>query len=74
MLSYDAPSGEEIHIHRIGRTGRGGHRGVAYTFLTRTDSRIAGYIVESMETVGQKVPGQLLSLAKTYGEIVARVI
>ena len=33
MFNYDLPGDEEDYIHRIGRTGRAGKSGVAFTFI-----------------------------------------
>ena len=34
MINYDAPKEIATYVHRIGRTGRIGHRGTAMTFVT----------------------------------------
>lgn len=34
VINYDMPHSTEDYIHRIGRTGRAGYVGVAYTFVT----------------------------------------
>ena len=33
VFNYDLPQDEEYYIHRIGRTGRAGRHGIAYTFV-----------------------------------------
>ncbi len=33
VVNYDVPSDEEYYVHRIGRTGRAGKSGMAYTFV-----------------------------------------
>ena len=37
VINYDVPSTPEAYTHRIGRTGRSEHEGVACTFVTGTD-------------------------------------
>ncbi len=37
VFNYNLPDDPENYIHRIGRTGRAGHVGVAYTILTSKD-------------------------------------
>lgn len=37
IFNYDIPQDVESYIHRIGRTGRAGQTGVAYTFVTPRD-------------------------------------
>ncbi|MCM1132954.1 MAG: DEAD/DEAH box helicase [Ruminococcus flavefaciens] len=34
VFNYDIPQDNEYYIHRIGRTGRAGHDGTAYTLIT----------------------------------------
>lgn len=34
VINYDFPNGVEDYVHRIGRTGRAGATGEAYTFFT----------------------------------------
>ena len=35
LINYDMPQEIENYVHRIGRTGRGGHTGVATTFINK---------------------------------------
>ena len=39
VINYDIPQSIENYIHRIGRSGRFGRKGVAINFLTRYDTR-----------------------------------
>lgn len=34
IINYDLPREEEVYVHRIGRTGRAGKKGSAYTFVS----------------------------------------
>ncbi len=34
VINYDLPEDPEIYVHRIGRTARGGQRGIAWSFVT----------------------------------------
>ncbi|WP_094228540.1 DEAD/DEAH box helicase [Methanolobus psychrotolerans] len=34
VFNYDMPQDEESYVHRIGRTGRAGRQGIAFTFVT----------------------------------------
>ena len=53
----------DTHTHRIGRTGRAGEKGVAYTLLTPKDSNFAGDLVRNLEGANQHVTKELLDLA-----------
>ncbi len=37
VINYDLPDVAETYVHRIGRTGRAGKDGMAYTFCTKED-------------------------------------
>lgn len=39
VFCFDVPVNAEDYVHRIGRTGRAGHRGRAYIFATPDDAR-----------------------------------
>jgi ATP-independent RNA helicase DbpA len=48
VVNYDVALSQEIHTHRIGRTGRAGEEGIAITLFTDTDlQEIEGYRNES---------------------------
>jgi ATP-dependent RNA helicase DeaD len=34
VFNFDMPQDEESYVHRIGRTGRAGRQGIAFTFVT----------------------------------------
>lgn len=36
VVSYDMPKYVKAYIHRVGRTGRAGHEGMAVTLVTHT--------------------------------------
>ena len=38
MINYDLPNNRELYIHRIGRSGRFGRKGVAINFVTQRDA------------------------------------
>ena len=43
VINYDIPQEEEYYVHRIGRTGRNGNSGKAYTFVVgRERNKIKG--------------------------------
>ncbi|MBW2644477.1 MAG: DEAD/DEAH box helicase, partial [Deltaproteobacteria bacterium] len=44
VFNYDIPTDPEIYVHRIGRTGRAGKKGIAITLLTPADKRYLGRI------------------------------
>lgn len=40
VINYDLPNDRESYIHRIGRSGRFGRKGVAINFVTNEDIRV----------------------------------
>lgn len=59
VVNFDAPSSVERYMHRIGRTGRAGRDGLAYTFLSSSDSDIFFDLRNALESSGNKVPHEL---------------
>ena len=61
VVNFDAPNNPESYVHRIGRCGRAGKKGVSMTFLAReSDSAIMKDIAKIIENVGQQVPSDLI--------------
>ncbi|PSR93845.1 P-loop containing nucleoside triphosphate hydrolase protein [Coniella lustricola] len=60
VINYDLPSadqgGIEEYIHRIGRTGRIGHQGLATSFYTERDEGLAPVLVRTLLETNQKIP------------------
>mmetsp|Transcript_3036 Transcript_3036/g.6588 ORF Transcript_3036/g.6588 Transcript_3036/m.6588 type:complete len:532 (+) Transcript_3036:85-1680(+) len=67
VMNFDMPKQAEDYVHRIGRTGRAGARGVAYSFFTAADARIARQIIGVMQEANQPVPPELASMAAVGG-------
>mgnify|MGYP006389967379 CR=1 FL=1 len=66
VINYDVAKDIDTHTHRIGRTGRAGQTGTAYTLVTRErDQEFAGLLVRNLEGASQAVPQELLDLALT---------
>lgn len=63
VVNYDVARDIDTHIHRIGRTGRAGTKGDAYTLLTDKDQHFAGHLVKNLQTSNQKVDDNLMALA-----------
>jgi len=67
VINYDFPTGVEDYVHRIGRTGRAGATGVAYTFFCDQDSKYAADLIKILEGANQKVPRDLEDMASRGG-------
>ncbi|KAG6383251.1 hypothetical protein SASPL_157006 [Salvia splendens] len=67
VVNYDFPTGVEDYVHRIGRTGRAGATGEAYTFFGDQDARHASDLVKILEGANQNVPAELREMASRGG-------
>ncbi|KAH9319005.1 hypothetical protein KI387_020774 [Taxus chinensis] len=64
VVNFDIARDMDMHVHRIGRTGRAGDKeGIAYTLVTQKEARFAGELLESLVAAGQDVPTELMDLA-----------
>jgi len=63
VINYDVARDIDTHIHRVGRTGRAGSKGDAYTLVTDKDREFAGHLVKNLESSNQEVTHELMKLA-----------
>eukprot|EP00611_Tribonema_gayanum_P029568 TRINITY_DN7955_c0_g1_i1.p1 TRINITY_DN7955_c0_g1~~TRINITY_DN7955_c0_g1_i1.p1 ORF type:complete len:406 (-),score=173.25 TRINITY_DN7955_c0_g1_i1:60-1277(-) len=56
VINYDLPTNRENYIHRIGRSGRFGRKGVAINFITAGDVRYLRDIEEFYHTQVEEMP------------------
>ena len=56
VINYDLPLNKETYIHRIGRTGRFGTKGIAINFLARSDVHILREIESYYNTTIEEMP------------------
>lgn len=55
VVNYDIARDIDTHTHRIGRTGRAGEKGTAYTLVVEKDKEFAGHLVRNLEGANQEV-------------------
>ncbi|XP_033226158.1 probable ATP-dependent RNA helicase DDX52 [Belonocnema kinseyi] len=72
VINFDFPPSAISYIHRIGRTGRAGHKGKAITFFTQQDVVNLRSIAEVMRASGCKVPEYMLAIKKLDKRIVKK--
>ncbi|KAK2145515.1 hypothetical protein LSH36_677g04026 [Paralvinella palmiformis] len=63
VVNYDIARDIDTHTHRIGRTGRAGTKGTAYTLISTKEKDFAGHLVRNLEGANQHVPQELMDLA-----------
>ncbi|VDD84908.1 unnamed protein product [Enterobius vermicularis] len=62
VINYDLPSNRENYIHRIGRSGRFGRKGVAINFVTEQDLRQLKDIESFYNTQIEEMPSDVANL------------
>lgn len=67
VVNYDFPTGVEDYVHRIGRTGRAGATGLAYTFFAEQDAKYASDLIKVLEGANQRVPSELRDMSTRGG-------
>eukprot|EP00455_Lapot_gusevi_P054709 TRINITY_DN881_c0_g1_i3.p1 TRINITY_DN881_c0_g1~~TRINITY_DN881_c0_g1_i3.p1 ORF type:complete len:564 (+),score=212.82 TRINITY_DN881_c0_g1_i3:106-1797(+) len=60
VINYTFPLTIEDYVHRIGRTGRAGKKGVSHTFFTPDDKAHSGSLINILKEANQPVPEELL--------------
>ena len=54
VINYSCPNHLEAYVHQVGRTGRAGNKGVAFTLVNSTDeAKFSPHIVRALSEAGQ---------------------
>ncbi len=56
VINYDLPKEKEVYIHRIGRSGRYGRKGVAINLITEREVEDLKYIESFYDTKINEMP------------------
>ena len=68
VVNFDFANDMESYVHRIGRTGRAGKKGVAVSFFVPDkNARLARELIEILQRTSQNIPGELMSLRNFTG-------
>jgi translation initiation factor 4A len=59
VINYDLPRDRESYIHRIGRSGRFGRKGIAINFITQRDAGALRDLMQFYQTVIDPLPGDI---------------
>lgn len=68
VVNFKCPNHMEDYVHRVGRTGRAGNKGTAFTFISPDEGHYSEDILKALELSNQKVPEELRNLVRTYKE------
>jgi len=67
VINYDAPRNMDIYTHRIGRTGRAGRKGTAYTLINKkneNDRKLAPALAKQLQVMKMLVPQALSQMGE----------
>ena len=56
VVNFDFPEYAETYLHRIGRSGRFGHRGIAINFITEDDKHNMFSVEDDLNTKIAPIP------------------
>lgn len=58
VINFDLPNDIDDYVHRIGRTGRAGKKGLATAFLSDKDANLAKPLAELLQVLHRAMPSQ----------------
>lgn len=62
VINFDLPREKESYIHRIGRSGRYGRKGVAINLVAESDVQLLSDIIEHYATTINELPADITSI------------
>lgn len=62
VINFDLPNTRENYLHRIGRSGRFGRRGLAINFVTANDVHLLRDLEKYYDTTVEEMPGNIADL------------
>merc|ERR1712054_364463 len=62
VVNFDLPTQPENYLHRIGRSGRFGRKGVSINFVCREDESMLQNIQKFYNTVIEELPSDIMDL------------
>lgn len=68
VINYDLPKSIDEYVHRIGRTGRVGNRGIATSFFdSAADTSLAPDLIKILQQADQNIPDFLMNYGSEQG-------
>ena len=64
VINYDMPNTVEDYVHRIGRTGRAGAKGLSFSFFTKDNISLTNDFLKILKKSNQPIPEKLLQMKK----------
>jgi len=59
VINFDIPRSVDTYLHRIGRSGRWGRKGIAVNFVTKSDIRQMKIIEQHYDIIIEEMPAEL---------------
>ncbi|EGC33158.1 hypothetical protein DICPUDRAFT_95112 [Dictyostelium purpureum] len=56
VINYDLPTDVHIYVHRIGRTGRAGKKGLSISFFNEKNKPVGGELLKLLKASNQEIP------------------
>lgn len=72
VINFDFPRNIEEYVHRVGRTGRAGRKGISISFVTRNNWRNAAELIKILEKAEAHIPDELHGMARRFSEMQER--
>lgn len=67
VINFDMPNSIDDYVHRIGRTGRVGNTGMAFSFMNEKNRGLSRELYDLLSEAGQEVPSWLATMAASGG-------
>lgn len=68
VVNFSLGTSIERFVHRVGRCGRAGRTGIAYSFIVDGDEHLLDDLIAVMHRTRQRVPSEVYELATKYRE------
>eukprot|EP00033_Pygsuia_biforma_P000969 GCRY01001111.1.p1 GENE.GCRY01001111.1~~GCRY01001111.1.p1 ORF type:complete len:654 (-),score=106.84 GCRY01001111.1:1032-2993(-) len=69
VINFDMPNDIDDYVHRIGRTGRAGRKGIATTFVSDKNRNVAKDMINLLTESKQDVPDWLMQMARAHQSV-----
>jgi len=64
VIQFDMPNDIDSYVHRIGRTGRCGNRGVAIAYINEKNKALINEIIKTLKEDDKEIPADLARLQR----------
>jgi len=68
VINYDFPMGIEDYVHRIGRTGRAGAKGHAFSFINTAHAKLVPELMKLLRKANEEISADLQELNQHFAE------